>query len=432
MVSEVPMPGQKQFKFINGLNFIPALGVIKSESTSQKLNLSEQYILLYLIEHATHPVTKDDLLKAGWPDRVVSEASLFQAIRSLRVKLQEKTKGEIIETLPRVGYQITQVSTEKYSDLSTSTVIKKTVPFLPYFSIALLSVILLLLGGYLWLTGYKYPDKTQYVIRNTMLQNSTVTLVSTSEEGVVELQTKLDELHQSYVQLENTPDLNNIKLFAYKGPNSYSLAWCRIDENKQCLPQTDFSYQISTEGWTTFTSKVLMEFPLSRPYPIIQTDLAREPTSQVYMNFIDHSGIDSQVVYHYITKDDEENKFNFSYLNFISEEQTGYHHALSISSATLTVVENESPFISTIELKPIMYHWAYQANEFITEHLSTALTLENNLKEQFLSKKVSYNYLIYQQPYMDLVLNDQVGIFWVHNSDKDAKIFNYKRQAAKK
>lgn len=424
------MPGQKQFKFTNGLNFIPALGVIKSDNTSQKLNLSEQYILLYLIEHANHPVTKDDLLKAGWPDRVVSEASLFQAIRSLRVKLQEKTKGEIIETLPRVGYQITQVSTEKYSDLSTSAVIKKTAPFLPYFSIVLLAVILLLVGGYLWVTGYKYPEKTQYVIRNSMLQNSTVTLISTSEDGVVELQAKLDELHRRYVQLENVPDLTNIKLYAYKGPDSYSLAWCRIDENKQCLPETDFSYQISTEGWTKFTSEVLMEFPLSRPYPIIQTDLAREPTSQVYMNFIDNSGIDSQVVYHYITRD-EQNKFNFSYLNFISEEKTGYHHALSISSATLTVVENESPFISTIELKPMMYHWAYQANEFITEELSTALALETKLKDQFLSKSVSYSYLLYQQPYIDLVLNDQVGIFWVHNSDKDAKIFNYKRQAVK-
>ncbi|TDR79032.1 winged helix-turn-helix domain-containing protein [Photobacterium lutimaris] len=424
------MPGQKQFKFINGLNFIPALGMIKSDTTSQKLNLSEQYILLYLIEHVNCPVTKDDLLKAGWPDRVVSEASLFQAIRSLRVKIQEKTKGEIIETLPRVGYQITQVSIEKYSGLSTSTARMTTAPFLPYFSIALLTVIVLLVGGYLWLTGYKYPDETHYVTRTTMLQNSTVTLISINEEGIVDLQTKLDELRQLYVQLDNTTDLTNIKLYAYKGADSYSIAWCRIDENKQCLPETDFSYQISIDGWVTFTKEVLKELPLSRPYPIIQTDLAREPTSQVYLNFLDNSGIDSQVVYHYITRD-EENTFNFSYLNFISEEQTGYHHALSISSATLTVVENESPFISKIELKPIMYHWAYQANEFITERLSTALTIENKLKEQFLSKSVSYNYLLYQQPYIDLVLNDHVGIFWVHNSDKDAKIFNYKRQAVR-
>ncbi|MGR5143381.1 winged helix-turn-helix domain-containing protein [Photobacterium sp. DNB23_23_1] len=424
------MPGQKQFKFTNGLNFIPALGVIKSNSTSQKLNLSEQHILLYLIEHETHPVTKDDLLKAGWPDRVVSEASLFQAIRSLRVKLQEKTKGEIIETLPRVGYQITQVSTEKYSDLSTSTVIKKTAPFLPYLSIGLLCAILLMVGGYLWQTGYKYPDKTQYIIRTTMLQNGTVTLVSTSEEGVVELQTKLNEMHQDYLQLENAPDLNNIKFYAYKGPDSYSLAWCRIDENKLCLPQTDFSYQISKDDWKIFSREMFKELPLSRPYPVIQTDLARKPTSQVYMNYIDSSGIDSKVIYHYITRD-EVNTFNFSYLNFISEEKTGYHHALSISSATLTVIENESPFISTIELKPMMYHWAYQASESLTERLSTALASEHKLKEHFLRKKVSYNYLIYHQAHLDLILNDQVGIFWVHNSEKDAKTFNYKRQAAR-
>ncbi|MBC7004295.1 winged helix-turn-helix domain-containing protein [Photobacterium sp. BZF1] len=422
------MSGQKQFKFTNELVFIPALGVIKSDTTSQKLNLSEQYILLYLIEHANCPVTKEDLLNAGWPDRVVSEASLFQAIRSLRVKLQENTKGEIIETLPRVGYQITQVSIERYSDLSTATVIKKTAPYLPYLSIATLAAGLLLVGSYLWFTGYKYPDKPHYITRTSMLQNSIVTLISTSEKEISELQAKLDDLHDTYSQLDNVPDLTNLKLYAFKGKDSYSLAWCRVDENNHCLPNTDFSYQISDEGWRLFKLKVMQDLPLSRQDPIIQTELAREPTSQVFLNFVDDSGIDSQVVYHYITKD-KDNKLNFSYLNFISEEKTGYHHALSISSATLTVVENESPFISTIELKPIMYHWAYQPNEFVNEDTSTAIYLESKVKDQFLGKNIGYSYLLYQQPFVDLVLNDQVGIFWVHNSEKDAKIFNYKRQA---
>ncbi|WP_305810221.1 winged helix-turn-helix domain-containing protein [Photobacterium kishitanii] len=52
--------------------------------------MSEQYILSYLIENHSTPVTKDDLLKVGWPDRIVTEASLFQVIRALRVKLNEK------------------------------------------------------------------------------------------------------------------------------------------------------------------------------------------------------------------------------------------------------------------------------------------------------------------------------------------------------
>ena len=420
------MSDQKQYKFTNELVFIPALGVIQSDTTSQKLNLSEQYILRYLIEHTNSPVTKEELLKAGWPDRVVSEASLFQAIRSLRVKLQEKSKGEIIETLPRVGYQITQVSVEKYADLSTATVIKKTAPYLPYLAVAILAVSLLLVGSYLWLTGYKYPDKSHYITRTSMLQSSTVTLIASSEKAITELQTKLDDLQETYALLDNAPDLTNLKLYAFKGKDSYSLAWCRVDENSHCLPNTDFSYQINEDGWQLFKHKVMQDIPLSRQDPIIQTELARDPTSQVYMNFIDDSGIDSQVVYHYITKD-EENKFNFSYLNFISEEKTGYHHALSISSATLTVVENESPFISTIELKPIMYHWAYQPNEFVNEDTSTAIYIENKVKDQFLGKNIGYSYLLYQQPFVDLVLNDEVGIYWVHNSEKDAKIFNYKR-----
>ncbi|KHT61874.1 hypothetical protein RJ45_20285 [Photobacterium gaetbulicola] len=421
------MPGQKQFKFTNELIFIPALGIIKSDTTSQKLNLSEQYILLYLIEHVNRAVTKEELLKAGWPDRVVSEASLFQAIRSLRVKLQEKTKGEIIETLPRVGYQITQITVEKYSNLSASKVIKKTAPFLPYIAVAVSIFAIVLTGIHLWLSGYKYPEKPHYFTRTTMFQSSIVTLVATSETGIGELQHKLDELHLAYHQIENAPELDNVKLYAFKGEDSYSLAWCRVDENNHCLPQTDFSYQIDEDGWSLFKLKVLQELPLSRQDPIVQTELAREPTSQVFLNFIDDSGIDSQVVYYYITQD-EDNKLNFSYLNFISEEDTGYHHAMSISSAALTVIENESPFISTIEVKPIMYHWAYQPNEFVNEDTSTAIRIESKVKNQFLGKTIGYSYLLYQQPFIDLVLNDQVGIYWVHNSEMDAKIFNYKRQ----
>lgn len=62
--------------------------------------------LVYLVEHAGEPLDKEVLLKAIWPDVVVEENNLTQAISALRQLLGE-TRGEnrYIATLPRKGYR---------------------------------------------------------------------------------------------------------------------------------------------------------------------------------------------------------------------------------------------------------------------------------------------------------------------------------------
>ena len=75
------MPSTEQIKFRTGVYYIPSLCILKSSDSTQKLNQSEQYILTYLLDNHHRPVTKGELLTAGWPDRNVSEASLFQVLR---------------------------------------------------------------------------------------------------------------------------------------------------------------------------------------------------------------------------------------------------------------------------------------------------------------------------------------------------------------
>lgn len=106
------MPTVEQIKFKTDVCYIPSQGMLKANDSTQKLNLSEQYILTFLIENHHRPVTKEELLKVGWPDCIVTEASLFQIIRALRVKLQEKQKGDIIETLPVLVIKF-EISNEK-------------------------------------------------------------------------------------------------------------------------------------------------------------------------------------------------------------------------------------------------------------------------------------------------------------------------------
>ena len=63
-------------------------------------------LLLLLLERRGHLVTKDSILDALWPDVVVTEASLAQCVRLLRMALGDARKhARYIETVPRLGYR---------------------------------------------------------------------------------------------------------------------------------------------------------------------------------------------------------------------------------------------------------------------------------------------------------------------------------------
>ncbi len=60
-------------------------------------------VLRYLVEHAERVVTKEELIKAVWPDVTVGDESLTQCISEVRRALGEESH-RIIKTVPRRGY----------------------------------------------------------------------------------------------------------------------------------------------------------------------------------------------------------------------------------------------------------------------------------------------------------------------------------------
>ncbi|HTZ90534.1 MAG TPA: winged helix-turn-helix domain-containing protein [Alloacidobacterium sp.] len=72
-------------------------------------------VLTYLVANAGRVVTKDELLKAVWPDSFVEESNLAQHISSLRKALGDKST--YIATVPGRGYQFTaNVQAESSAD----------------------------------------------------------------------------------------------------------------------------------------------------------------------------------------------------------------------------------------------------------------------------------------------------------------------------
>ena len=62
-------------------------------------------VLVLLLENAGSTVTKDDLLKAVWPDAFVEEGNLTQTVFLLRKALGDSDSQPLIVTVPRHGYR---------------------------------------------------------------------------------------------------------------------------------------------------------------------------------------------------------------------------------------------------------------------------------------------------------------------------------------
>ena len=64
------------------------------------------HTLLVLVENSGRVVSKDELMKAVWPDTFVEEGNLTQNISVLRKVLGENPGEHIyIETVPKQGYR---------------------------------------------------------------------------------------------------------------------------------------------------------------------------------------------------------------------------------------------------------------------------------------------------------------------------------------
>ncbi len=66
-----------------------------------------------------------------------------------------------------------------------------------------------------------------------------------------------------------------------------------------------------------------------------------------------------------------------------------------------------------------MFHWSYQPSKEIIESKSVALTTEKTMQDTYLNNTPTFTYLVYQQDYLNLILSDDSGLYWLHNSEKE-------------
>jgi len=84
--------------------FDEAKGKLSVAGRAIELDRSSPAILAELLRHAGQDVSKDRLLRAGWPDRIVHENSLVKAVGRLRQVLAGH--GAALETVYGYGYRL--------------------------------------------------------------------------------------------------------------------------------------------------------------------------------------------------------------------------------------------------------------------------------------------------------------------------------------
>ena len=79
-------------------------GCLKAGDREIDLRPKSFEFLCYLVEHADRLVSKDEIMKAVWPNVLVTDDSLKRCLSDIRLALRDDAQ-RIIKTVPRRGYR---------------------------------------------------------------------------------------------------------------------------------------------------------------------------------------------------------------------------------------------------------------------------------------------------------------------------------------
>jgi tetratricopeptide (TPR) repeat protein/DNA-binding winged helix-turn-helix (wHTH) protein len=97
----------KHFYRLGDVEVDPLQGHICRNGEAFYLRPKSLQVLLYLIEHRQHRVSKEELLQAVWKDTAVTDDALVQSIKEIRKILGDDSHHpHFIKTYPKIGYHL--------------------------------------------------------------------------------------------------------------------------------------------------------------------------------------------------------------------------------------------------------------------------------------------------------------------------------------
>jgi len=179
-------PGRWQ---LDGIELDEASGRLQVGDASHVLDHGSYGVLEALLLRSGMVVGKDELLRAGWPGRVVSENSLTKAIGRLR-HLLEDPEGELLCTAHGYGYRLAKRALWSPAPVDAPTIRTAPKPFLApaprkpgtaarmKVALALLACALLaVIGGFAWQARREVPVAATAPVRAPQVDTASIAVL---------------------------------------------------------------------------------------------------------------------------------------------------------------------------------------------------------------------------------------------------------------
>lgn len=204
------------------------------------LTFSESAVLHRLLLSSKPVCSKEELLSAGWPDRVVAVTSLTQCISTLRKKLDPYREVQL-KTIARRGYQL-HISTQSHvkmlavNDAESMKAAFFDVSLIVKISGIVVALLLLVMAWYF----SDYHKIKQNLSRWTAQDNFELQVGSLKGSGKLLYKDDAPHLHPFMWEKHLQPDTNfltcyeDFNAYAATDGENYSMALCPGDNDEQC------------------------------------------------------------------------------------------------------------------------------------------------------------------------------------------------------
>lgn len=356
------------------------------------LNYSEYQVLRLLFEQIGKPVSKEVLISAAWPNRVITDSSLFQVIRSLRSKLSEPEKGVYLENISKFGYML---------KLDALTITRQKKP-IAVKTIAFFCIVIIFVFAFLSHIAEFFSSKKtdeQLYISQDRLDNNYITLYADEDNVLVSLREYTEKL-------VSILDMNERLLYLYQTKDELYISGCNAKE-QICNNSESFSLVLSLDEKEQRLAQIAQD--IQRHYLVNESSLPRQ---QWITKTYRYSASNTPMQYstQNINSGEYCNDQVFSGVVFASNSNNKSQF-VGITGGRVSLQKPDSEvFVASLNI--------YLSLSKFEPSLTNEVKLRVNKRLQSMNKKADYRaHLPYSREELSLLLIPHISMNWVYGID---------------
>jgi DNA-binding winged helix-turn-helix (wHTH) protein len=397
-----------------GFTFDCSTKELKENERFIELNRAEREILCYLIQHANSVVKKDQLLSVGWTRKEITTTSLFQTIRNLRIKLKEDEIGQIIEMVPRLGYQI------KVDHFSTSSVqntiesSKKTHKKKRYIIVSLCLLFIVCFFSLFFFSQHSKKYLHEIAYDDDM---NTFIYLAKEEDDL--------EFLRDYTKTFVTPiDIENKLFFIAKAGKYYSVAYCDKSEQNTCKLTTTKAVTFAHFDLNEFWPMLSLTGKNTQAITLFDQDNKTPAAAKSFNLYLENGVVSNSIVQYFLQQKDHLN-WSFSGLNYRMNTDTNQFVPVSFKGGNFSLSRTSvSPFVAEITVRPEFLYWIQTEAELAKLGVKKPGKIEEYFDNVYLSNQTHKSYIVFRQKDMILWFSEELGFYWLNKKNMQDSNFS--------